>query len=136
MNNVVIEPPLLRWLENVSEAGTLMITSRSAKATLLGSVHTGRVAVAELSLSGIAALQLRSGVDSILLAFHRNGNLNGSVNCQAICRVHGALLGVAMPLEQLELKVESPSAALVLMQVSHTLMDLATGLHQGRVVST
>lgn len=137
MKDVRMEPSLLQWLEAVSEPGSLVIGSRSgSKATLLGTAHSGRVAVAELSMHGIASLQIRTGVDSILMAFHRNGNLNGSINRQSICRVHGALLGVAMPLEQLELRIESPGASLVLMEVSHTLMDLVTGLYQGRVVST
>lgn len=133
MRPAVVEPSVLSWLERVSEPCSLLISSReTSKASVFGQAHSGRIAVAQLSLNGVSEIRLRTSVDSVLLVFHRNGRLAGTINRQELCRVHGSLQGVAMPLEDVVLTVETPTATVTLMHVNQALLELAVGLHTGQ----
>lgn len=133
MEAAMVDPKILGWLECFSQPCSLLVCSRgAAKGKVFGQAHKGRIGVAEISLQGVSELKLRTSADSILLVFHRSGHLEGKVERQPITRLHGCLQGVAMPLENLDLRVESPSATITLMQISQILLELAMKLHSGQ----
>lgn len=130
MESAMVDPKILDWLESFSHPCSLLVCSRgAAKAKVFGQAHKGRIGIAEISLQGVSELKLRTAADSILLVFHRSGHLEGRIERQPITRLHGCLQGVAMPLEGMDLRVESPSATITLMQINQVLLDLAMKLH-------